>query len=41
LRLKDEGKPDKLLVLATVWRLITIANAVLKRGTPWQHQPVT
>lgn len=38
-RLKEKGKPHKLVIIAIARRLITIANAVLKTGTPWQHQP--
>ena len=38
-RLKDKGKPHKLVIIAIARRLITIANAVLRNGLPWQHQP--
>ena len=38
-RLKEKGKPHKLVIIATARRLVTIANAVPKTGTPWQHQP--
>lgn len=37
-RLKEKGKPHKLVIVAIARRLITIANAVLKSATPWQHQ---
>lgn len=37
-RLKGKGKPHKLVIIAIARRLITIANAVLKSGTAWQHQ---
>ena len=37
-RLKQRGKPHKLVAIAVARRLITIANAILKTGTPWQHQ---
>ena len=37
-RLKEKGKPHKLVIIAIARRLITIANAVLKSGTAWQHQ---
>ncbi|GHG36529.1 hypothetical protein GCM10017322_39240 [Paracoccus aerius] len=37
-RLKEKGKPHKLVIIAIVRRLITIANTVLKSGTAWQHQ---
>lgn len=36
-RLKQKGKPHKLVIVAIARRLITVANAVLKSGTPWQH----
>jgi transposase len=38
-RLKEKGKPHKLVIIAIARRLITIANAVLRSGTPWQPQP--
>ena len=37
-RLKEKGKPHKLVIIAIARRLITIANAVLRSGLPWQHQ---
>ena len=37
--LKGRGKPHKLVIVAIARRLITIANAILKTGTPWQAQP--
>lgn len=37
-RLKEKGKPHKLVIIAIARRLITIANAVLKSGTPWQDR---
>ena len=37
-RLNNNGKPHKPVVIAIARRLITIANAVLKTATPWQHQ---
>jgi transposase len=37
-RLKQRGKPHKLVIVAIARRLITIANAIIKTGTPWQHQ---
>ena len=40
-RPKEKGKPHKLVIVAIAWRLITIVNAVLKSGTPWQYQPGT
>lgn len=36
--LKERGKPHKLVIIAIARRLITVANAVLKSGIPWQHQ---
>lgn len=38
-RLKERGKPHKLVIIAIARRLITIANAIIKSGTPWQIQP--
>ena len=38
-RLKEKGKPHKLVIIAIARRLVTIANAVLKNGTPWRPQP--
>ncbi len=37
-RPKEKGKPHKLVRIAIARRLISIANAVLKNGTPWQDQ---
>jgi transposase len=37
-RLKTRGKPHKLVIIAIARRLITIANAILKIGVPWQPQ---
>ncbi len=37
-RLKERGKPHKLVIIAIARRLVTIANAIIKTGTPWQHQ---
>ncbi|MBB4021214.1 MULTISPECIES: IS110 family RNA-guided transposase [Actibacterium] len=39
-RLKTRGKPHKLVIIAIARRLVTIANAILKAGTPWRSQPV-
>jgi transposase len=36
--LKLRGKPNKLVIVAIARRLLTIANAVLKTGVPWQPQ---
>lgn len=38
-RHKERGKPHKLIIIAIARRLITIANAIIKTGTPWQVQP--
>lgn len=38
-RLKERGKPHKLVIIAIARRLITIANAIIKTSTPWQVQP--
>ena len=38
-RLKERGKPYKLVIIAIARRLITIANAIIKTGTPWKIQP--
>ncbi|MCP1197691.1 hypothetical protein NKW84_17850 [Acetobacter senegalensis] len=35
-RMKQRGKPHKLVIIAIARRLITIANAVLKTGLPWR-----
>jgi transposase len=38
-RLKERGKPHKLVIIAIARRLIIIANAIIKTGAPWQSQP--
>ncbi|AUM73909.1 IS110 family RNA-guided transposase [Paracoccus jeotgali] len=38
-RLKERGKPHKLTIIAIARRLVTIANAIIKTGAPWQPQP--
>ena len=38
-RLKERGKPHKLIIIAIARRLVTIANAIIKTGKPWQPQP--
>jgi len=35
-RLKERGKPHKLVIIAIARRLVTIANAVLKTALPWR-----
>jgi transposase len=34
------GKPHKLVIIAIARRLVTIANAILKKGVPWRQNPV-
>lgn len=38
-RLKERGKPHKLVIIAIARRLVIIANAIIKTGKPWQVQP--
>jgi len=40
-RLKERGKPHKLVIIAVARRLVTIANAILKNGASWSHQSPT
>lgn len=40
-RLKERGKPHKLVIVAIVRKLVTIANAILKMATPWRLNPAT
>ncbi len=40
-RLKERGKPHKLIIVAIARRLITIANAILQTGRPWHPQLVS
>ena len=40
-RLNERGKPDKLVILAVARRLVTIANAILKRGSTGSNQSQT
>jgi transposase len=40
-RLKERGKPHKLVIVAIARRLVTIANAILKTGDPWQTNRIT
>lgn len=39
-RLKERGKPHKLIIIAVARRLVTIANAILKTATPWRTSPI-
>ena len=34
-RLKDNGKPHKLIIIAVARKLLILANAILKRKIPW------
>jgi len=38
-RLEAAGKPFKLVMVACIRKLLTILNAVVRRGTPWVPQP--
>jgi transposase len=38
-RLKERGKPHKIVIIAVARRLVAIANAVLKTATPWRPSP--
>lgn len=38
-RFKERAKPHKLAIIAIVRKLVKIANAIIKTGTPWQVQP--
>lgn len=38
-RLKERGKPHKLVIIAIARRLVTIANAIIKTGIKWRSQP--
>ncbi|RJK93284.1 IS110 family transposase [Paracoccus aestuarii] len=38
-RLTGRGKPHKVVIIAIARRLVTIANAILKTGETWRHQP--
>lgn len=35
-RLKERGKPHKLIIIAIARKLVVTANALLKTATPWQ-----
>lgn len=35
-RMKQHGKPHKLVIVAIARRLVIIANAVIKTGLPWR-----
>jgi len=36
-RLKERGKPHKLVIVAVARRLVIIANMLLKSGSRWSH----
>ncbi|MDN5787210.1 MAG: hypothetical protein L0H65_09275 [Pseudorhodobacter sp.] len=38
-RLRERGKPHSLVFIAIARRLVTLANATIKPGTPSQPQP--
>src|SRR6056297_3282481 len=38
-RLKERGKPHRLVIIAIARGLVIIANALIKTGSPWQIQP--
>ena len=40
-RLRDRGKPPKIIAVAVMRKLIEAANLVLARGQPWVEQPAT
>ncbi|MFH0344102.1 MAG: IS110 family transposase, partial [Chromatiales bacterium] len=37
-RLKQAGKPAKVVIVACMRKLLTIMNAILKNNAPWQLQ---
>lgn len=40
-RLREAGKPGKLVITACIRKLLAIANAILARGTPWTPKTET
>lgn len=38
-RLRDNGKPAKLAIVATMRKLLITANAILATGRPWEQDP--
>lgn len=38
-RLKASGKPPKVVIVACMRKLLTIMNAIIKRGSPWSPNP--
>ena len=39
-RLKKQGKPSKVAIVAVMRKLLIVLNSVFKRGTPWQEKVV-
>lgn len=39
VRLRNAGKPHKLIITAVARKLVTIANALCRSGKMWQHKP--
>ncbi len=39
-RLKNQGKPSKVAIVAVMRKLLIVLNSVFKRGTPWQEKAV-
>jgi transposase len=37
LRLRARGRPAKVALVAAMRKLLTILNAILRDGTPWQN----
>jgi transposase len=38
-RLREQGKPPKVALVACLHKLLTILNAMVKRQTPWRMSP--
>lgn len=38
-RLKERGKPHKLVIIVIAPRLVTVANAIIKIRRPWKLHP--
>ena len=38
--LVDNGKPEKLALVATMRKLLVTLNAIAKHNTPWRDQPL-
>lgn len=39
-RLRDDGKPPKVALIACMHKLLNILSAMAKSGTPWSYQSV-